>query len=172
MRRTPLLLSLLIACPSSPPPAEPVATTPVHDTGPRWFPLIVKAGDGQRVRTKDGFWLKANEGSTKASAVLVQTGPAAAAERAFVRSFVETPPCALDLSFESAGLDTSEGWHDVLIVRCGKQWQGRIYFDLSEIIARQTDQLKLIDERERPEAMGLDKVKEQIGTKETTSPSR
>jgi len=65
----------------------------------------------------------------------------------------------LGLSFESAGLDTSQGWHDTLIVRCGDLWQGRLYFDLSEIIARQTDQLKLIDERERPEAMGLDNLK-------------
>lgn len=160
MRRLFVTCFLVSACRSEG-PVQPTPQTakPAADTGPTWASLTVKAGDGQRVRTKDGFWLRANSGETPAQAILVQSGPAAAAERAFVRSFVSTPPCALGLSFESAGLDTSQGWHDTLIVRCGDLWQGRLYFDLSEIIARQTDQLKLIDERERPEAMGLDNLK-------------
>ncbi|MBM65733.1 MAG: hypothetical protein CMH55_05815 [Myxococcales bacterium] len=162
----------VLACQTQAPESPPPPVQAVKDTGPQWAQLIVKAGDGQRVRTKDGFWLKANAGDTHANAILVQSGPAAAAERAFVRSFVETPPCALGLSFESAGLDTQHGWHDKLIVRCGESWQGRLYFDLSEIIARQTDQLKLIDERERPEAMGLDKLDLKSTESGTTSPSR
>ena len=172
MRGLGLALILASGCKTQAPDPQKATVAPVRDTGPSWTALIVKAGDGQRVRTKDGFWFKANEGSRPATAILIQSGPAAAAERAFVRSFVETPPCALGLSYDSAGLDTSQGWHDTLIVRCGEQWQGRLYFDLSEIIARQTDQLRLIDERERPEAMGLDKLKNPHDLSAPTSPSR
>lgn len=148
---------LLCACPADK-REEPKGPKPAPvDAGKKWAALIVKAGDGQMVRTKDGFWLKAYSGMKPSEAIEVHTGPAAAAERAFVRSFVDPPPCALDLSFESAGLDTSAGWHDKLIVRCGSKWEGLIYFDIEKLIQKQADQLKLIDERERPEAMGLDK---------------
>ena len=143
----------LSACPSDPPAHETKDTVPIPSIKPERPVLTIKAPPGQMVQTRDGLWLKAAFG-TKKEPILVKDGPASIAELGFVRSWVDHPPCAEKLEIKSLGLEGGERWIDEVSVRCGDHWSGELYFDLTDLVQRQIDSLRAVDDPRK--LLGID----------------
>jgi hypothetical protein len=149
-----LALLGLIACSketSAPTPAQPVA---VEDPGPKEVVLTIKAPPGQLVETPQGLWLKANLG-TEDAPIEVRDGPASIAELGFSKTWVDHPPCPVDVGVASQKLTGGVRWIDRVRVRCQERWYGDLFFDLTDVVERQIESLRGAD---NPRALlGLDK---------------
>jgi hypothetical protein len=135
-----LALFALAGCPGSGAPDTAPPAKVKKAQGPRIVSLKMKAEADQLVQTKTGLWLVSAAGDER-HPIKVNDGPSTIAEKGFIQDWIDLPVCGRTIEHHSVGLDPKT-WLDHVVVTCGKVWRADLYFDLSQVVQAQIDNVQ------------------------------